>query len=203
MIIGITGSSGSGKSTVCDILESKYNVKIINADKIAKQLSKKGNEYLSDIVKEFGEDILLENKELDRTKLANIIYNDANKREKLNLLTFKHVCKKIKEEIEDSIKRDPNKTIGIDAPLLLEANLQELCDITIAVISDDKEMQIKRIVERDKIERQQAIDRLNAQQDNDFYMQRCDYIIKNNGTDEDLEEQVKDIIKKRKRAGIS
>lgn len=196
MIIGITGSSGSGKSTVCDILESKYNVKIINADKIAKQLSKKGNEYLSDIVKEFGEDILLENKELNRIKLANIIYNDADKREKLNSLTFKHVCKKIKEEIEDSIKRDPNKTIGIDAPLLLEANLQELCDITIAVISDDKEMQIKRIVERDNIERQKAIDRLNAQQDNDFYTQRCDYVIKNNGTDENLEEQLRNIIKR-------
>lgn len=195
MIIGITGSSGSGKSTVCDILKNKYNVKVINADKIARKLSEKGNEYLSDIVKEFGEDILLESKELNRAKLASIIYSDVNKKEKLNLITFKHVCKKIKEEIEDSIKQDPNKTIGIDAPLLLEANLQELCDITIAVISADKELQIKRIIERDNIERQQAIDRLNAQQDNEFYTQRCDYAIKNNGTDEELEEQLKDIIK--------
>ena len=73
MIIGITGSSGAGKSTVCEILKNEYHVKVINADKIAKELSKKGTLYLLEIVEKFGEEILLENEELNRKKLANIV----------------------------------------------------------------------------------------------------------------------------------
>ena len=76
MILGITGSSGAGKSTVCEILEKDYHAKVINADKIAKKLSKKGTEYLSKIAQNFGTDILLENGELNRKKLADIIYQE-------------------------------------------------------------------------------------------------------------------------------
>ena len=66
MILGITGSSGAGKSTVCEILEEKYNMKIINADKIAKELSKKGTRYIADIIEKFGKNIVDENGELKR-----------------------------------------------------------------------------------------------------------------------------------------
>ena len=74
MIIGITGSSGAGKSTICEILQRKYEANIISADKIAKELSQKGTNYLAEIVKNFGQEILLENGELNRRKLADIIY---------------------------------------------------------------------------------------------------------------------------------
>ena len=67
MIIGITGSSGSGKSTICDILKDKYDAKVIDADKIAKQLSKRGTNYVLDIVKAFGKDILDDDGELHLT----------------------------------------------------------------------------------------------------------------------------------------
>ena len=79
MIIGITGNSGAGKSTVCEILQKRYEAKIINADKIAKELSKKGTSYLAEIVKKFGQEILLENGELNRRKLADIIYHNRKK----------------------------------------------------------------------------------------------------------------------------
>lgn len=75
MIVGITGSSGAGKSTVCKILETDYNMKILNADKMTKQLSQQGKPYLEDIVKLFGREILREDEELDRPKLADIIYH--------------------------------------------------------------------------------------------------------------------------------
>ena len=81
MVIGITGSSGAGKSTICEVLEIRYNVKVINADKIAKKLSKKGTNYINDIVAKFGTDILDEEGELKRRKLAEIIYNDEAKRQ--------------------------------------------------------------------------------------------------------------------------
>ena len=87
-VIGITGSSGAGKSTVCDILQNMYQVKVINADKIAKELSKRGTSYLDEIAETFGEDILDENGELKRKKLAELIYNDTKKRKQLNMCTF-------------------------------------------------------------------------------------------------------------------
>lgn len=67
-IIGITGSSGAGKSTVCDILQEEYQVKVINADKIAKELSKRGTSYLDEIIEKFGKDIVDENGELKEKK---------------------------------------------------------------------------------------------------------------------------------------
>lgn len=187
MILGITGSSGAGKSTVCEILEKKYNSQTINADKIAKQLSKKGTNYLQEIVQNFGNDILLENGELDRRKLANIIYSSSSKRDELNNITFKY----IKNEIKSQIQKSKNNLIAIDAPLLFEANLQELCDKTIAVISEDRELQIQRIIKRDNIDKEHAVARLNAQHLNEFYIQNCDTTLINNET---LEKQIEKLL---------
>ena len=75
-VIGITGSSGAGKSTVCEIIEELYDVCIINADKIAKELSKKGSSYVEGIANIFGKTILTEDGELNRKKLADLIYTD-------------------------------------------------------------------------------------------------------------------------------
>lgn len=187
MILGITGSSGAGKSTVCEILEKKYGSQTINADKIAKQLSEKGTKYLQEIIQNFGNRILLENGELNRKKLANIIYSNSNKRDELNNITFKYIKDKIKKQIAKS----DNNIIAIDAPLLLEANLQELCDKTVAVISEDRDLQIQRIVKRDNIDKEHAIARLNAQHPNEFYMQSCDNTLINNET---LEKQIEKLL---------
>lgn len=193
MIIGITGSSGAGKSTVCEILERKYGVQIINADKIAKQLSQKGTSYLTDIVKQFGEKILLENGELNRPKLAEIIYANHEKREQLNKCTFKHIKEEIKKEI-NNIENIEETIIAIDAPLLFEAGLEEICEFVVAVVSDNRELQIQRITKRDGITKEQAIARLNAQKPNEFYTSRSKYVIVNNGELEDVEEQIKTIL---------
>ena len=124
MIIGITGSSGAGKSTVCEMIEKTYNSKTITADKIARKLSEKGTEYLNEIIQRFGNNVLTENGDLNRRKLANIIYSSKQKRQELNQITFKY----IKKEIEKEIKNSNNKIITIDAPLLIEADMKKLCD---------------------------------------------------------------------------
>ncbi len=191
MVIGITGSSGAGKSTVCEILEKKYDSKTITADKIARELSKKGTEYLNEIVEKFGNEILLENGELNRKKLANIIYSNQNERDNLNRITFKYIKNEIKKQIEQSDK----KIIAIDAPLLLEAKMKNLCDYTVAIVSENKELQIDRIVKRDNIDRQHAIARLSAQHPNDFYIAECDYTIINNDLLEDQIDMLMNVIK--------
>lgn len=192
MILGITGSSGAGKSTVCEILEKDYHAKVINADKIAKKLSKKGTEYLSKIAQNFGTDILLENGELNRKKLADIIYQDSKKRELLNQCTFKY----IKKEIENELKNAQEDVIAIDAPLLFEAKLEEFCNCTIAVIAKKKEVQLQRIIKRDGIEEEHAKKRIAAQPNNEYYISKCDYKITNDNNLEDVEEQLQKIIKK-------
>lgn len=80
--------------------------------------------------------------------------------------------------------------IVLDAPLLFEANLDKICDITIAVISPNREMQLKRIMERDGISLEHATARLNAQHTNSFYGEKCQYTIRNDGSTENMQQQV-------------
>lgn len=193
MIIGITGSSGAGKSTVCEILQNEYGVKVINADKIAKELSKKGTNYLSEIVKQFGKEILLENGEMNRPKLAQIIYSNNEKREKLNSCTLKYIKEEIQKEIKKANNSKEYKFIVIDAPLLFEAELEKLCEFVIAVISENKNLQVQRIIKRDGITEEQAKARLNAQKSNDFYTSKSKFVIVNNGELNEVEKQIKKI----------
>ena len=195
MIIGITGSSGAGKSTICELLEVTYKLEIINADKISRKLSRKGTSYVIDIIDKFGKDIVDENGELKRKKLAEIIYNDPQKREVLNECTFKYITKEIKKQIKKL--KEKNETIIIDAPLLFESGLDKICDKIIGVISN-KEIQIERIVARDNIDYEDAEKRLKAQQTNQFYIEKCDDIIENNNNYKKMVEEVKKIGEKYK-----
>lgn len=191
MIIGITGSSGAGKSTICEILQKEYNVKVINADQIAKRLSSKGTSYIKDIINKFGEDIIDDCGELKRKKLADIIYTNPDKRNELNSCTFKYIKKEIEEEIKNI---GENETIIIDAPLLFECGLDKLCDKIIGVVSQRK-LQIERIVTRDNIDSKHAEKRLQAQESNEFYIKQCDIIIENNNDIQDIEKKIKKLLK--------
>lgn len=184
-IIGITGSSGAGKDTVCEILEKQYNAEIVDADKIAKELSKKGTMYLKSIVNCFGSGIVDNKGELNRKKLANIIFEDENKREELNKLTFIHVVDEIKKKISNLKK----KIIVVNAPLLYESNLNQICDFVIAVIADH-EKQVHRVMKRDNITKEEAEKRLNAQSSNAFFTENAEYIIYNNEDISNIEEQI-------------
>lgn len=191
-IIGITGSSGAGKSTICDILKKQYDVKVINADQIAKRLSKRGTSYVDEISKKFGLDILDEDGELKRKKLAEIIYSSSKKREELNKCTFKY----IKAEIQREINEEKNvSTIIIDAPLLFECELDQLCNYVVGIISK-KDLQIERIVARDNVDYEHAEKRLRAQEENSFYIEKCDEIIENNNNILDIEKCVENIAQK-------
>lgn len=175
-IIGITGSSGSGKSTATKILSEELKAKVINADEVVKQMQKKGNEYFEKIVELFGKEIVREENTLNRREISEIIFRSKEKKEKLDEITFKYVV----EEIKNQVQKAKEKYVIIDAPLLIESKLNEICDIVIAVISE-KEEQVKRICKRDNIEKKEAKIRLGAQRDNEFYKTNADYIVENNG----------------------
>ena len=175
-IIGITGSSGSGKSTVTNILEKKLKAKVINADEIVKQMQTQGSKYFEEIVELFGIDVIKEDGSLNRGKLAEIIFQDKAQKEKLDNLTYKYVV----EEIRKRVTTAKEEYVIIDAPLLIESKLNEICNVVIAVVSKKKE-QVKRICERDNIEENKAKLRIEAQKDNEFYKKNADYVVENNG----------------------
>lgn len=191
-IIGITGSSGSGKSTLAKILSKEIEAKIINADEVVKQLQQKGTKYYEEIVETFGQGILQEDKFLNRKKLAKIIFQDEEKKEKLDELTFKYVVEKIKKQVKNA----KEEYVIIDAPLLIESKLNDICNIVIAVISKEEE-QVKRICKRDDIGENEAKIRISAQKDNEFYKKHADYIVENNGGKIDaIVGRIRDIVQK-------
>lgn len=188
-IIGITGSSGAGKTTICGILKRKYAAYIIDADEIARKMSKKGSMYLGAIVEYFGAEILDASGELNRKELANLIYNNNDKREGLNKITFMYVVKEIKDNINKLKDKD---LIVIDAPLLFESNLDKVCDVVIGVIAKEEE-KIERICNRDNITEDIAKKRLDIQKSNEYIKERADYIIYNNDSIEKLEEEIQKV----------
>ena len=190
-IIGITGSSGSGKTTLSQLLDEKNEVKLIDADKVVKEMSIPGTEYLNSIKNTFGEDILLDDGNLNRKLLGNKIYNDKIAREKLNKLTFKYVAKEIIERIEKSKKEDIQFLI-LDVPLLFESGLNEYCNYVIALIAN-RNLKIKRICKRDGIDEKTAQSRLNIQNEDSYYIKKADLVIENNENC-DLREKIDEIL---------
>ena len=189
-IIGITGSSGAGKTTFSEILKKRDNVELIDSDKVVRQMSVPGAEYLKKIEETFGKEILLEDGNLNRKLLADKIYNDEKSRKSLNKLTFKYVVDEILERIKNI---NNSKIVIIDAPLLFEAGLEKYCDIVVSLIADEK-LKIKRICKRDNIDENTAKKRLKIQHDNQFYIKKSDFVI-NNTENCDLEAEIEHLFK--------
>ena len=193
-VIGITGSSGSGKTTVCEIIKKLYNSEVLDADKVAKELSSDINSnYYKEMVKLFGEECVLENKLLNRRKIAEIIYQDDIKRKSLNDLTFNYVVEKIKKDLSEIKDKE---LVIIDAPLLYEAGVDKICDKVIAIIAD-KNNKVRRICLRDGIDEVFAKKRLLIQNKDDFYIKKADYIIYNNKDIKELEESIKKVLEEK------
>ncbi len=190
-IIGITGSSGAGKTTLSKILNERKDVKIIDADKVVKEMSVPGCEYLEKIEDTFGQEVILEDGNLNRKLLADKIYNNNEALEKLNKLTFKYVI----EEILNRIKElKETEIIIIDAPLLFESGLEKYCNYVIALIAD-KELKIERICQRDNIDEKVAKSRLNIQHEDSYYTEKADFVI-NNSRNCNLKLEIEKLLKK-------
>ncbi len=177
-IIGLTGNSGSGKSTVADILKNEGGY-IIDADKIAHENMKlKGCAY-SEIISYFGNDILDSDKNIDRKKLGNIVFNNKNKLNKLNEITHKYIIEKIENEIKKNVDSKEYKFVVIDAPLLIETGLNNKVD-SVWVVYADFEKRVKRIMIRDNITEEEVKRRFENQLDFEKQKVYADEIILNN-----------------------
>jgi len=176
-IIGLTGGIASGKSTVSNYLITK-GISVIDADKISRQIYEVGSKAYVSVVQEFGRDVLNEDKTINRKKLANIVFTNKEKLKVLNEITHPIILNEIKRQINEL------RTLGyylcvIDAALLIESGWYKLADLK-WLIYVDKETQIKRLIERDKISKEEAMKRIQAQMPFEEKVKYVDFIINNN-----------------------
>jgi len=183
-VIGLTGGIASGKSTVTDILKKRFNYIVIDADQLARQAVELGSPGLDKVAAVFGQQVLNENGELNRSLMGELIANDQQTRKILNSIVHPEIKKLYDQQIQYY------ESVGVpavffDCPLLFESNLQNTVDETILVVAD-KEIRIKRIMERDQLSREQAIKRIEMQMSDEEKIALADTIIENNGSLDDL-----------------
>lgn len=176
LIIGLTGKTGAGKSTVALKLKEK-GCYIIDGDIIARQITEKGSDVLPLLQKAFGEDILDENGCLIRQKLAQKAFSSKENTELLNSITHPEINRRCEKEI-DLAESQGYKTAIIDAAALLEGDCKNLCQ-KIAVVTAPENIRLERILARDFITNEQAMTRINAQKDDEYYFSQADIIIRN------------------------
>ena len=186
MKIGITGSIACGKSTICRYLQSK-GYTVIDTDKLSYSLTTKGNLCYNDIVQFFGKEILLETGEIDRKKLGNIVFNDKRKKEELEKIIHPHIRRAIEDYNDEEI-------VFFEVPLLYESHMGNLFYKVITVYAKE-DLQIKRLMERNNISLEEAINRINNQMNVKEKIKRADYVIDNSKTLEESFKQIDNIMK--------
>ena len=188
-IIGLTGGTGSGKGFVSERLKAR-KAYVIDADAVAHEIIEKGRPAYKEIVDYFGREILDEDGNIFRRKLGNIVFSDKDKLAFLNSCTHKYINMEIMRIIEE-VKPQTNvySAIIIDAPLLAEAGLVDICD-DIWVVYADSEVRVKRIMERDSISEEQARNRIASQRSWEEYKELGAVIIDNSSDDENVERQL-------------
>lgn len=172
IIIGLTGPTGSGKSSLAPVAES-YGFKVVNCDLLARQATVKGSAGLKALTAVFGEEILNTDGSLNRKGLAAIAFSSSQKTELLNKTIFPYITELLMKEIT-------GERVLLDAPTLFESGIDSICTATIAVLAD-KEIRLNRILVRDNISHEAALLRISAGKPDEFYKERSDYIIYNNG----------------------
>ncbi len=193
MIIGITGSIGSGKTTVAKIF-SKHWYNRIDADEIGHEIMKKSSIVYKKILNYFGNKILDKNKNIDRKKLSDIVFSDDKKLKRLNSIMHSIILNEIKNQIEKiQNKCGDNTKVVIDAPLLLETKTKDLID-KIIVIKCTKNNILKRLNKKYPKEKIEKI--LKVQMPLDKKLKYADFTVDNNKDLKHLEKQVKKIIEK-------
>lgn len=181
MVIGVTGGVGAGKSTVLEQLEKHFGAHLIIADEVAKELMEPQGASYEAVVDAFGREILNEEGQIDRQRLAGIVFNDDEKLELLNSLTHPKVRTEIERRIASVYEKDANALIVVEAALLIEAGYEEMLD-ELWVIDADPEVRIQRLMENRGYSREKCLDIMNNQLSNEEFRTHADEVIDNSGT---------------------
>ncbi|MBE6554730.1 MAG: dephospho-CoA kinase [Ruminococcaceae bacterium] len=193
-VIGLTGGSGSGKSTVATLLQEK-GLRVLDADRIYHELLASDPEMNAELADAFGDEILSESGIVDRKKLGALVFGKPDAEARLHILneiTHKYVMVRIRKMLQEA-RGEGLSIVVLDAPLLFEAGAEVLCDTVIGVIAPT-EQRIARLIERDGITHEQARARIAAQHGDDFFRARCDLILENDSDESALLERLMQLL---------
>ena len=185
MIIGITGGTGCGKTTLLKLIEELGGL-ILDCDAIYHDLLRKDHGLLAAIETRFPGTVT--DGMLDRKKLGSMVFSDEKALLELNRITHGAV----RQQVLFALERKP-KLAAIDAIGLFEGELAPLCDVTVAITAPRKS-RIARLMDRDGISEEYAAKRIAAQKDDTWFARNCDYTLQNNGTPEDFRKTCLDFL---------
>jgi dephospho-CoA kinase len=195
-IIGLTGQSGAGKTTVCGIFR-EMGFAVIIADELSREVTKAGSPCLSELAEVFGNEIIRENGELDRRRLAEMTFGDKNQLKRLGVIIFPYINEVFLREINRLSAAGENYII-YDAPTLFESRADGLCDIIISVTASEAH-RTERVKRRDNITDSEIKKRFESQHSESYFIKKADFYIKNNKTEEELVLKAREVADKIKK----
>ncbi|CEH31697.1 dephospho-CoA kinase [Aneurinibacillus migulanus] len=191
MIIGLTGGIACGKSTVSRMLAER-DARIIDADIIAREVVRPGEEAWSLVVERFGRDILLANDELDRVKLGSLVFSDEQARLDLNAIVHPAVRGRMRQLTKEA-QEEGIGLIVLDIPLLYESKLEYMVE-KVVVVYCTVNQQLERLMKRNGFDEEEAQRRIASQMFIEDKRLRADYVIDNSGTLTETEQQVDELV---------
>ncbi len=193
MIIGLTGSIASGKSTVSAMLKER-GLPIVDADEIARLVVEPGTSVIEEIRETFGDEVIQEDGTLNRGKLGEIIFGDEQNREKLNGIMHPAIRTEMLRQ-KEAYLTSGEETVIMDIPLLFESKLQSFVE-KIIVVTVTPENQKKRLIERNGLTEREALERMQSQLPLSEKEVKSDAILDNNGTIKETANQLDHLLKK-------
>ena len=185
--VAVTGGAGSGKTSVCNRLKA-LGVKVISADEMAREAVAPGSTAFKKIVRYFGNTVLLSDGTLNRKILRRMITDDDDARLAMERFIHHEIAKLILKNVVFA-EKEGSRMVVIEVPLLYELDMKEKFD-WVVVVSADKELRVKRLMERDQTSRDEAMDLINVQMPDKEKVDRADYVVRNEGSMEKLVESV-------------
>lgn len=189
-VIGLTGQSGAGKTTVSRVF-SQNGFAVIDADIISREVTEKGQPCLTELSEAFGSDIINSDGTLNRKRLGSIVFSDREKLRQLNGIIYPYIIYRIISRI-DELSEEGRELILLDAPTLFEANADDLCDLIISVTADES-IRMSRIIARDNITTEAAKKRFESQYSEHFFVNHSDFVIINNKTPDVLAAKAEEV----------
>ncbi len=190
-VIGLTGQTGAGKSTVRELFKAKGTA-VIDADAVSHDIVDNDISCLTDIVEHFSCIVLNDKGKLNRKALGRIVFSDPKKLAVLNKIMFPYIVSAIKGKVT-AYEHAGAQMIVIDGATLIESGCSKMCSVLISVTAEE-ETRLTRIIHRDGISKRDAVRRVSAQHPEEFYIEASDYVIKNNGTPGDLEREAERVL---------